>query len=379
MRCVSPAHPLLEVSVQSAPLPPDEDARLASLYELDVLDTVLEDAYDQITRLAAQLCGAPISLISLVDRERQWFKSRHGLAATETPRELAFCAHAILGWEVFEVEDADKDVRFADNPLTTGAPHVKFYAGVPLRGPDRQALGTLCVIGPEARQLRPEQREALQALAAQVVAQLELRRTTRRLALAREAAEAELARRDGALRSAISMISQAEAQGGPAGASLRAALGALRAALPAPPAPPPPAVAPAPPPQVRGPLRALVADDNPLAREVLWALLESLGLEVTLVGDGRAAVEAATLAQQAGAPYALAVLDVHMPLLDGPGAAMALRALLDPPPRLVGLSADPSAEDEDRCASAGCVPLLHKPPTRAALAAVVAGLCAPTG
>lgn len=112
--------------MQPAPLPPDEAARLASLYELDVLDTVLEDAYDQVTRLAAQLCGVPISLISLVDRDRQWFKSRHGLEATETPRELAFCAHAILGWEVFEVEDADQDVRFADNPLTVGAPHVKF-------------------------------------------------------------------------------------------------------------------------------------------------------------------------------------------------------------------------------------------------------------
>ncbi|MBL8615589.1 MAG: response regulator [Deltaproteobacteria bacterium] len=374
-----PARPPMEVAMLAAPLPPDEDARLASLYELDVLDTVLEDAYDQVTRLAAQLCGVPISLISLVDRDRQWFKSRHGLAATETPRELALCAHAILGWEVFEVEDADRDVRFADNPLTTGAPHLKFYAGVPLRGPDRQALGTLCVIGSEARQLRPEQREALQALAAQVVAQLELRRATRRLALARQAAEAELARRDSALRAAITLISPVEAQGGSAAASLRAALLALRAALPSPPPPAAPAAVPAPPPELRPPLRALVADDNPLAREVLWALLESLGLEVSLVGDGRAAVEAATLAQQAGAPYALAVLDVHMPLLDGPGAAMALRALLDPAPCLVGLSADPSAEDAARCAAAGCVQLLHKPPSRAALAALVAGLRAPMG
>ncbi|MFM2245703.1 MAG: hypothetical protein RL071_1777 [Pseudomonadota bacterium] len=363
--------------MQPAPLPPDEAARLASLYELDVLDTVLEDAYDQVTRLAAQLCGVPISLISLVDRDRQWFKSRHGLEATETPRELAFCAHAILGWEVFEVEDADQDVRFADNPLTVGAPHVKFYAGVPLRGPDRRALGTLCVIGPEARRLRPDQREALHALAAQVVAQLELRRATRRLAEARRAAEAELARRDSALRAAIAMLAPLEGEAGPATPALRAAIGALRDALPAPPAPAAPTPAPAPPPRVLAPRRALVADDNPLAREVLWALLESLGLEVTLVADGRAAVEAATLAQQSGAPFALAVLDVHMPLLDGPGAAMALRALTDPPPRLIGLSADPSAEDAARCAAAGCAPLLHKPPTRAALAAVVAELGAP--
>jgi len=173
----------------SAPPPSNEAARLASLYELEVLDTEFERAYDELTALAAAICGTPIALVSLVDADRQWFKSRHGLGAAETPRALAFCAHAILGDDVFEVQDAHQDPRFQGNPLVDGAPNVVFYAGVPLRGPDQLALGTLCVIDDHARSLRPDQRAALRALGNQVVGQLELRRTNLRLQRALQAAE----------------------------------------------------------------------------------------------------------------------------------------------------------------------------------------------
>ena len=167
--------------MKSAPRPNNEAARLRKLSALEILDTLEEQAYDDLTYLAAQICDTPIALVSLVDRERQWFKSRHGLDATETPREVAFCAHAILGNEVFVVEDSGLDERFHDNPLATGAPHVKFYAGAPLVMDDNLKVGTLCVIANEPRSITPHQEQALAALARQVVSQLELRLKVREL------------------------------------------------------------------------------------------------------------------------------------------------------------------------------------------------------
>ena len=158
-----------------ANIPENEDDRLRKLYELGILDTLEEQAYDDLTRLAAEICGTPIALVSLVDRDRQWFKSHHGLNARETPREYAFCAHAILGDDTFIIEDSSKDERFVDNPLAVGEPHVKFYAGAPLIMSDNNKLGTLCVIGNEARTITHAQKEALEVLARQVVSQLELR------------------------------------------------------------------------------------------------------------------------------------------------------------------------------------------------------------
>ena len=159
----------------AAKIPEDEDSRLQKLYELDILDTLEEQAYDDLTMLAAQICDTPIALVSLVDHDRQWFKSRHGLDASETPREYAFCAHAILEDDIFVIEDSSKDHRFHDNPLAIGAPHVIFYAGAPLIMSDNNKLGTLCVIGSEARTITTAQKDALKALARQVVSQLELR------------------------------------------------------------------------------------------------------------------------------------------------------------------------------------------------------------
>ncbi|NEO85651.1 MAG: GAF domain-containing sensor histidine kinase [Spirulina sp. SIO3F2] len=159
----------------SAELPKNEEARLQTLYELDILDTLGEQAYDDLTQLAAEICQTPIALVSLVDRDRQWFKSKYGLAASETPRDLAFCAHTILNEKIMLVEDSSQDERFADNPLVTGQPHVRFYAGVPLLMSDNTNVGTLCVIAHEPRTLSVSQKAALQALARQVVSQLELR------------------------------------------------------------------------------------------------------------------------------------------------------------------------------------------------------------
>lgn len=164
-----------------APLPENEQERLRELKDLDILDTLEEQAYDDLTEIAAQICDVPIALVSLVDTGRQWFKSHHGLDARETPRELAFCAHAILDDQLFIVEDSAKDPRFADNPLATGAPHVKFYAGAPLIISKNIRLGTLCVIDDHPRSLSQKQKSALQALARQVVSQLELHRRLKEL------------------------------------------------------------------------------------------------------------------------------------------------------------------------------------------------------
>lgn len=148
----------------------DERDRLAALRRLGVLDTPDEERFDRITRLAAQLVGTPIALVSLVDEERQWFKSRVGLDAAETPRSVAFCSHAIDGQpdELFVVPDAHADLRFCDNPLVTGDPHVRFYAGRVIREPGGQPMGTLCVIDHQARHLSDAERQALDDLGALV-------------------------------------------------------------------------------------------------------------------------------------------------------------------------------------------------------------------
>ncbi|MGB4342632.1 MAG: EAL domain-containing protein [Moraxellaceae bacterium] len=161
-----------------AALPTNETRRLETLRGYDVLDTLPEPDFDDLALLAAQICQVPIAAVSLVDETRQWFKSIIGLSATETSRDVAFCAHSILDSnEVLEVRDAQLDPRFADNPLVTADPHIRFYAGAPLVTPDGLALGTLCVIDRVPRVLSIEQKTALRVLSHTVIAQLELRRT----------------------------------------------------------------------------------------------------------------------------------------------------------------------------------------------------------
>ncbi len=173
-----------------APIPAHEAERLSALYEYDILDTIPEAEYDDITRIAAEICNMPISLISIIDNDRQWFKSRIGLKSPETHRDLAFCAHAILDpEEIMEVPDAEQDERFFDNPLVTGDPNISFYAGVPLVNEDGNALGTLCVIDHKPNALSEEQKVTLTALARQIVAYLEIRKKNHQLAKQKEELE----------------------------------------------------------------------------------------------------------------------------------------------------------------------------------------------
>lgn len=162
-----------------APLPADEDARLKALARLNVLDSPYEALFDAITQVASQVCGTPIALISLIDADRQWFKANVGMpGVTETPRELAFCGHAILSDNVLEVPDATLDIRFAENPLVTGSPEIRFYAGAPISLPMGEKIGTLCVIDHVASNLQEHQKTTLAGLANVVAKALVARNMT---------------------------------------------------------------------------------------------------------------------------------------------------------------------------------------------------------
>jgi signal transduction histidine kinase len=164
----------------------DEITRLKALYDYDVLDTEAEKIFDDLTQLTAQICNTPITLISLVDSDRQWFKSRVGLDAEEISRDIAFCAHAIHQKEIFEVEDTLKDKRFFDNPLVTSTPNIRFYAGTQLVSPDGHAIGTLCVIDDKPNKLTQDQRQALEVLGRSVISQMELRKKIKELEVANQ-------------------------------------------------------------------------------------------------------------------------------------------------------------------------------------------------
>jgi GAF domain-containing protein len=171
------------------PNPETEKRRLNVLWQYEVLDTVPEQLFDDLTELAAVICEAPIALISLVDESRQWFKSRFGTTIQETSRDVSFCAYAIQQSDLFVIPDATLDERFAKNPLVISDPKIRFYAGAPLITPDGYALGTLCVIDKVPRELRADQKQALCILARHIVLQLELRRRAKDV----EAGRAQLA------------------------------------------------------------------------------------------------------------------------------------------------------------------------------------------
>ncbi|MDO6765957.1 sensor domain-containing diguanylate cyclase [Agarivorans sp. 1_MG-2023] len=158
--------------MQAPSTPVNEDSRLKSLKELDILDTQPEERFDRITRMAKRLFDVPIALVSLVDENRQWFKSCFGVDASETPRDISFCGHAILGDETFQIEDALSDPRFADNPLVTGYPNIRFYAGHPLSTPDGEKIGTLCIIDTKPKSLSADDLIALDDLAVMVEQEL---------------------------------------------------------------------------------------------------------------------------------------------------------------------------------------------------------------
>jgi GAF domain-containing protein len=169
------------MNMMTAPVLPNEAKRLKVLWQYEVLDTVPEEVFDDLTELAAHICESPMALISLVDENRQWFKSKIGIDASETSREVSFCAYAITQPDLFIVRDATLNPRFANNPLVTSDPKIRFYAGAPLITPDGYPLGTLCVIDRVPRELRPDQKKALRVLARHVMSQLELRRRSKEL------------------------------------------------------------------------------------------------------------------------------------------------------------------------------------------------------
>ena len=157
-----------------AQLPIDEKERLEALQHYEILDTDPEQSFDDITLLASHICDTPIALISLIEENRQWFKSKVGMTQSETSRDISFCAHGILQPDVFVVEDALEDERFASNPMVTGDAKIRFYAGAPLLSSDGHALGMLCVNDQVPRKLDKNQMDALRALSRQVVSQMEL-------------------------------------------------------------------------------------------------------------------------------------------------------------------------------------------------------------
>lgn len=171
-------------------IPADEQERLQALYEYDILDSLPENDFDYLTTIASQICDTPISLITLVDSSRQWFKSAHGLGVKETDKKFSFCAHAInTPYKTMVVPDARFDERFSDNPFVTDEPRVVFYAGVPLVNEKGYALGTICIIDNKPRTLTEKQDEALRALSNQVVRLLELRKNNKELSETKEALE----------------------------------------------------------------------------------------------------------------------------------------------------------------------------------------------
>ncbi|WP_418314803.1 PAS domain S-box protein [Piscinibacter sakaiensis] len=203
----------------SAPIPTDEARRLARLHDLLVLDSPAEPVFDSITRMAGEICGVPIALISLIDEHRQWFKANVGLpGVSETPRDIAFCAHAITGDTLFEVEDARQDPRFVDNPLVTEAPDIRFYAGAPLTTADGARIGTLCVIDRKPHRLSAEQSRQLESLAKIAVQALEMRsELAGRVLAARSGYEVELAESEARHRAILDAQSELISQALPDG------------------------------------------------------------------------------------------------------------------------------------------------------------------
>ncbi|MEW6982812.1 PAS domain S-box protein [Colwelliaceae bacterium 6471] len=178
--------------MQPPKFPDNEQQRLQVLQQLNILDTPAEERFDRVTRLAKQMFNVPIVLVSLIDSDRQWFKSRQGLDACETGRDISFCGHAIHERDIFEVNDASQDIRFADNPLVTDAPNIRFYAGAPMITEDGYALGTLCLIDSQPRELSHDERQALWDLANIVLSELfhlERNRQKQEVASARQVAE----------------------------------------------------------------------------------------------------------------------------------------------------------------------------------------------
>lgn len=276
----------------SCPIPENEIERLNTLRGYELLDTRPEERFDELTRLAASICDAPISLISLVDGDRQWFKSKTGLEACQTPRADAFCAHAIMSPDLFVVPDALQDPRFATSPLVLGEWHIRFYAGAPLTAPNGHRLGALCVMDQKPRQLSCEQMESLRILSRQVMAQVVLGKNLHDLKTALKARE-EIERDREKL---IEDLQDARATLNTLKGPVPAAFGARAVAAPQP---------------LEGRGSLLIVDDRDGPRQSLWIIFKD-EYNLLLAEDGPTAIE---LAKQHRID--VAVLDVCMPGMSG--------------------------------------------------------------
>ncbi len=292
--------------MQPPPTPVNEAERIVALRRYQILDTSPEQEYDDLTKLASHICKTPIALITLIDSHRQWFKSKIGIEISETSRDIAFCAHAILQNSITIVKDASTDPRFAQNPFVTGAPYIRFYAGVPLITPDRHAMGTLCVLDNNPHEFTPEQREALEALARQVVAHLELRRSVVDLQQAKEIAEAATQTKSRFLAGR----------------------------------------------------RILLVEDNPINLVVEKAMLENLECQVDTAENGREAVE-----QIQKATYDLVLMDCQMPVVDGYEATSRIRLLGGTFAKvpIIALTAGVMEWEREQCLGVGMNDFLGKP------------------
>lgn len=304
-------------------IPDDEESRLAALRAYHVLDTQPDRIFDDLTELASLIAGTPTALISLVDAHRQWFKARKGLDATETPREISFCGHVVADKKPIVVEDATADERFADNPLVAGPLHIRFYAGVPLRAPEGEVLGTLCCIDYHKRGLSQAQLDALKLVANQVIAVLELRRTIQKLNEAQEA---------GAHVSTLDKTSMVPPRA------------AVPVATPAPPAAP------------ATQYRALVVDDNAINQLVARTMLQRLGCSVEVASDG-----AEALSMASARAFDVILMDCQMPGMDGWTATRELRKRPGKQTPIVGLTGGTGAAERKECFEAGMDDVFTKP------------------
>jgi CheY-like chemotaxis protein/HPt (histidine-containing phosphotransfer) domain-containing protein len=331
-----------------------------------MLDTPPEERFDRITRTAAHMFGVPIALVTLVDEERQWFKSCQGVSITETPRNVSFCAYAILGTDVMVVPDARLDPRFADNPLVTGEPFLRFYAGYPLAAANGSRPGTLCVLDTTPRTFSAEDRQLLRDLAAWAERELNTPEMQQVLAAQR----ASEIRMQAVLSSVFDGMITAEAQGRIASFAQAAehifayhASGVAAAAQAETPATLQASTDTAP----RPPLRILLVEDNPVNQKLTLRLLDRLGYGADVADNGQAALDA--LARQ---PYDVVLMDIQMPQMDGIEATTRIRQhRTAPQPAIVALTASALPGDRERFLSAGMDDYLSKPVRLQELAAVL--------
>jgi CheY-like chemotaxis protein len=290
-----------------------EKKRLLVLQSYQILDSGSEICFDDIARVASEICKTPIALISFIDGNRQWFKSKIGFdGVNETPREIAFCNHTIQGTGLLEIADAKLDHRFENNPLVTEAPHIRFYAGAPLIDSDGQVLGAICVVDYAARELSVSQKEALTILSRQVIFLLESRRQSIEMntnALMQES-----------LQTSFQKTSKAQFES-----------------------------------SARAGFRVLVAEDNMINQEITLRMLKKAGYAAEVVANGKE-----VLAAVKNVKYDLVLMDCQMPEMDGYESTAILRELKYDFP-IIALTANAIKENRYKCMSAGMNDFLTKP------------------